>query len=80
VAVEGVDKFKWELDRYMDALEIKGYGDIGRTWSLLVCGWVILGLVQHRHDGTNALLLHQFLVYRYFLFQSCCCCGRGNTG
>ena len=24
-----VDTFNWDLDRYLDALEIEGYGDIG---------------------------------------------------
>ena len=49
VAVEGVDRFKWESDRYIDALEIEGYGDIGSTCWSLVFGWVIdtgVGAVQ----------------------------------
>ena len=33
VAAEGVDKFKWDLDRYLDALTIEGYWDIG------LCAW-----------------------------------------
>ena len=29
VVVVGMDKFKWDLNRYLDALEIERYGDIG---------------------------------------------------
>ena len=29
VAVEGLDNFKWDLDGYLDALEIEVYGNIG---------------------------------------------------
>ena len=32
VAAEAVDKFKLELDRYLEVLEIEGYGDVDRTF------------------------------------------------
>ena len=32
VAAETVDKFKLELDRYLEVMEIEGYGDVGRTF------------------------------------------------
>ena len=32
VAAETVDKFKLELDRYLEVLEIEGYGDVDRTF------------------------------------------------
>ena len=32
VATETEDKFKMELGRYLEALEMNGYRDIGRTW------------------------------------------------
>ena len=31
VAAEKVDKFKLELDRYLEVMEIEGYWDVGRT-------------------------------------------------
>ena len=31
VAVSGVDKVKWELDRFLDTLETDRYGDISKT-------------------------------------------------
>ena len=31
MAAEEVDKFKLELDRYLEVREIEGCGDIGRT-------------------------------------------------
>ena len=27
--MEGVDRFKWELDRYLDAMEIEGSDHLG---------------------------------------------------
>ena len=35
VAVGTVDKFKLELDRYLQVLEIEGYRDVGRTFHWL---------------------------------------------
>ena len=32
VAAETVDKFKLELDRYLEALEMEGYRDVGRVF------------------------------------------------
>ena len=32
VAAETVDKFKLELDRYLEVLEIEEYRDVGRTF------------------------------------------------
>ena len=32
VAAETVDKFKLELDRYLEVMEIEGYGDVVRTF------------------------------------------------
>ena len=32
VAAEKVDKFKLELDRYLEVMEIEGYRDVGRTF------------------------------------------------
>ena len=32
VAAEKVDKFKLELDRYLEVMEMEGYGDAGRTF------------------------------------------------
>ena len=32
VAAEKVDKFKLELDRYLEVMEIKGYGDVDKTF------------------------------------------------
>ena len=32
VAAETVDKFKLELDRYLEVMEIDGYGDVSRTF------------------------------------------------
>ena len=32
VAAETVDKFKLELDRYQEVMEIEGYGDVDRTF------------------------------------------------
>ena len=31
MAVEGVDRFEWESDSYLDASEVAAYEDIGRT-------------------------------------------------
>ena len=32
VAAKKVDKFKFELDRYLEVLEIEGYGDVEKTF------------------------------------------------
>ena len=32
VAAETVDKFKLELDRYLEVMEILGYGDVDKTF------------------------------------------------
>ena len=32
VAAENVDMFKLELDRYLEVMEIEGYGDVDRTF------------------------------------------------
>ena len=32
VAAETVDKFKIELDRYLEVMEVEGYGDVDRTF------------------------------------------------
>ena len=32
MAAEKVDKFKLELDRFLEVMEIEGYGDVGRTF------------------------------------------------
>ena len=31
MAAETVDKFKLELDRYLEVMEIVGYGDVDKT-------------------------------------------------
>ena len=53
VAVEGVDKCKWDLDRYLFALEIEG------IWlACVIGGWAtILELMQRRHGGLVVLVL-----------------------
>ena len=35
MATETVDKFKLELDRYLEVMEIEGYRDVGRTFGSL---------------------------------------------
>ena len=35
VAAEKVDMFKLELHRYLEVMEIEGYGDVGRTFRSL---------------------------------------------
>ena len=42
VAAKTGDMFKLELDRYLEALEIEGYMDIGKTGNQLECDWVIV--------------------------------------
>ena len=32
VTAETVDKFKLELDRYLEVMEIEGYGDVDKTF------------------------------------------------
>ena len=32
VAAETADKFKLELDRYLEVLEVEGYGDVDKTF------------------------------------------------
>ena len=32
MAAEKVDKFKLELDRYLEVMEVEGYGDVDRTF------------------------------------------------
>ena len=32
VAAEKVDKFKLELDRYLEVMEMEGYGDVDKTF------------------------------------------------
>ena len=35
MAAETADRFKLELDRDLEAMEMEGYGDVGRTFSYL---------------------------------------------
>ena len=44
VAAEKVDKFKLELDRYLDVMEIEGYGDVDRTFREF---WALMGDCVH---------------------------------
>ena len=32
LTAEAVDKFKLELDRYLEVMEIEGYGDVDKTF------------------------------------------------
>ena len=59
-----VKKMRVILDRYLDALEVQGYGDIGRTCRELVCGLVMnpgVGAAQTRWVGWPPLA-PKFLV------------------
>ena len=40
MTAEEVDKFKWDLYMYLDALEMEGYGDIGLRGWLLSYMWM----------------------------------------
>ena len=42
MAAETVDKFKLELDMYLEVMEIEECMDIGRTFRYLEHGWVIV--------------------------------------
>ena len=56
VAAEGVNKFKCDLDRSLDAWEMEVCGILACVdCKLLVCQWVVtaLGLVRRMHDGRN---------------------------
>ena len=44
MAAEKVDKFKLELDRYLEDMEIEGHWDVVRTFSL---AWALMGDFVH---------------------------------
>ena len=42
MAAEGLYRFKLELDRYLEVLEIEGYRDVDKTFRYLKHSWVIV--------------------------------------